>query len=222
MTLIITLLNTRSLKKHYKDIMKDQHLLDSDILCLTETQLQIDEDTSVIESRFQDHFKMHFNSNEDKYRSTAFCYSNRVSVLDHEDHNVISIIAITKPQFYEYPTTIVLVYLSPNSPIASFLDQLVYFTNARTIYILLGDFNIDAFDGDAYTRLDEVPSNYRLMVKEPTHLDGGLLDHVYLLKSFSRMNVNSFVKNIYFSDHDAVKLLILAEGNDEIDFEKSS
>ena len=36
------------------------------------------------------------------------------------------------------------------------------------------------------------------------------------------MNVNSFVKNIYFSDHDAVKLQILAEGNDEIDFEKSS
>ena len=57
MTLIITLLNTRSLKKHYKYIMKDQHLLDSDILCLTETQLQIDEDTSVIESRFQEHFK---------------------------------------------------------------------------------------------------------------------------------------------------------------------
>ena len=31
------------------------------------------------------------------------------------------------------------------------------------------------------------------------------------------MNVNSFVKNIYFSDCDAVKLQILAEENDEID-----
>ena len=95
MTLNITLLNTRSLKKYYKDIMKDQYLLDSDILCSTETRLQIDEDTSVIESRFQEHFKIHFNSNENKYRSIAFCYSNRVSVLDHEDHNAISIIAIT-------------------------------------------------------------------------------------------------------------------------------
>ena len=60
------------------------------------------------------------------------------------------------------------------------------------------------------------------MVKEPIHLDGGLLGHVYLLKSFPRMSVNLFVKNIYFSDHDAVKLQILAEGNDEIDFERSS
>ena len=55
-----------------------------------------------------------------------------------------------------------------------------------------------------------------------THLDEGLLDHVYLFKSFPRMNINSFVKNIYFSDHDAVKLQILADGNDEIDFERSS
>ena len=182
MTLNITLLNTRSLKKYYKDIMKDQYLLDSDILCSTETQLQIDEDTSVIESRFQEHFKIHFNSKGNKYRSFAFYYSNRVSVLDHEDHNAISIIAITAPQFYEYPIIIALVYRSPNSPTACFLDQLVYLFNARTTDILLGDSNIVAFDGDAYTRLDEVLSSYRLMVKEPTHLDGGLLDHVYLLK----------------------------------------
>ena len=52
MPLNITLLNTRSLRKHYKDIMKDKRLLDSDIFCLTETQWQIDEDTSVIESSF--------------------------------------------------------------------------------------------------------------------------------------------------------------------------
>ena len=172
MALNITLLNTQSLKKHYKDIMKDQNLLDSDILCLTETQLQIDKDTSVIESRFQEYFKIHINSNENKHGSIASCYLNRASVLDHEDHNAISIIAITKPQFYEYPITIALVYRSPNNPIARFLNQLVYFTNARTIDILLGDFNIDAFDGDAHTRLDKVLSSYRVMVKEPTHLDG--------------------------------------------------
>ena len=70
--------------------------------------MQIDKDTSVIESRFQEHFKLHFNSNESKFRSIAFCYLNRVSVLGHEDHNAISIIAITKPQSYEYPITIAL------------------------------------------------------------------------------------------------------------------
>ena len=37
-TFNITLLNALSLRKHYKDIIKDTHLLDNDALCLTETQ----------------------------------------------------------------------------------------------------------------------------------------------------------------------------------------
>ena len=109
-TLHITLLNVQSLRKHYKDIMKDTHLLGNDVLCLTETQLQIDEDTSYIESSLQKHFKIHFNSNENKYRSIAFCHSNFVSLLTYEDHNGISILTVTKPKFYEYPITVALVY----------------------------------------------------------------------------------------------------------------
>ena len=63
MTLNIELLNTRSLRKHYEDILKDKHLLDSDVLRLAGTKLQIDEDTSVIESSFQEHFKIYCNPN---------------------------------------------------------------------------------------------------------------------------------------------------------------
>ena len=39
--------------------MKDTHLLGNDVLCLTETQWQIDEDTSYIELSLQEHFKIH-------------------------------------------------------------------------------------------------------------------------------------------------------------------
>ena len=58
------------------------------------------------------------------------------------------------------------------------------------------------------------------MVKEPTHLDGALLDHVYLHKFFPSKNMNAVVKNICFSDHDAVTLQILVGGNDDIHFER--
>ena len=57
------------------------------------------------------------------------------------------------------------------------------------------------------------------MVKEPTHLDGALLDHVYLYKLFLSKNVDAFAKDIYFSDYDAAKLQILFQGNDDIHFE---
>ena len=152
----------------------------------------------------QEHFKIYFNSNENKYRSIAFCYSNFVSLLTYEDHNGISIFTVTKSQFYEYPITVALVYRSPNTPVAGFLDRLIYFTNARKIDILLGDFNVDAFDSDACAKLHYILSNYRLVVKEPIDLDGALLGHIYLHKLFLSKNVNALVKNIYFSDHDAV------------------
>ena len=59
------------------------------------------------------------------------------------------------------------------------------------------------------------------MVKESTHLNGVLLDHVCLHKLFPSQKVNAVVKNIKFSDHDAVKLQILVGGNDNIHFDRT-
>ena len=59
----ISLLNTRSFKTHFKNILMEKHLLDSDILCLTETQLEINDDTYMMESALERQFKIHFNSN---------------------------------------------------------------------------------------------------------------------------------------------------------------
>ena len=51
-SLTITLLNTRSLRKHSDDILNDIALVNNDVLCLTETQLHLNEDTSEITSKF--------------------------------------------------------------------------------------------------------------------------------------------------------------------------
>ena len=77
---------------------------------------------------------------------------------------------------------------------------MIYFTNARKIDIFLGEFNIDAFDSDACAKLYDVLSNYTL-------------DYVYLRKLFPTKHVNAVVKNMYVSDHDAVKLKILIKRN---------
>ena len=73
------------------------------------------------------------------------------------------------------------------------------------IDVSLGDFNIDALHEVAYRKLKDRLSSYNLKVLEPTHLDGALLDHVYLHKTFEHDKlVMSVVNNIYFSDYDAV------------------
>ena len=66
-------------------------------------------------------------------------------------------------------------------------------------YILLGDFNIDAFSSNGCAKHDDVLSNYRLLVKEPTCLDVVLLDHIYLHKLFQSKTVNAVFKNIFFT-----------------------
>ena len=46
-----------------------------------------------------------------------------------------------------------------------------------------------------------------MVVDEPTHLGGGLIDQVYVRKSLlNHFKLTSSICNIFFSDHDAVKI----------------
>ena len=58
----LALLNTRSLRRHSEDILNGVELMQNDILCLTETQLYLNEDTSDITTKFQNNFSMYYNS----------------------------------------------------------------------------------------------------------------------------------------------------------------
>ena len=79
--------------------------------------------------------------------------------------------------------SIALIYRCPNTQTSAFIDCLNYVVGSG-IDVLLWDFNIDALDEVAYRRLKDTLSSYNLKVLEPTHLDGALLDHVYLHKTF--------------------------------------
>lgn len=50
-----------------------------------------------------------------------------------------------------------------------------------------------------------VPSEYSQVAKVWTHLSGSLLDHCYVYKEFSKTFCED-VFEIYFSDHDRVRL----------------
>ena len=166
---------------------------------------------------------MHFNTNLNKFKSITYGYSNQITVLSNEDFDGISIFTLRNQQFSNNPISVALIYRSPNSPLTGFIDCLRYLVG-RSIDILLGDINIYAFDKLSYARLKEVLCNYNLKVSEPTHLDGALLDHVYLSKSFEYGKyVTPVVSNIYFSDHDAIKAQFRFRQNlqEDIDFNMS-
>ena len=116
------------------------------------------------------------------------------------------------------PVKVALLCRSPKSPLRAFIEQLSRLVDAKKVDILLRDFNINALSNEAYAGVSNVLTRYKLMVSEPTPMDGGLLDHLYLMKHFLvRKHVNCTVNIIYFLDHDAVKIHIQKKNREEID-----
>ena len=171
------------MRKHFDDIFSDIGLSNSDCLRLTETQFNLDEDASAITSKFWGNLAICFNPNGDKYKSIAVAYSVKIVPF----------------------------YWSPNSPQSPFLLNFKFLIDEKRPNNLLEHFNINALCNSPCTRLNKVLVHYHLMVSEPTHLNGSLLllDHMFVLKWFSRKKIiNSVIKHYHFSDHDAVKLYI--------------
>ena len=110
-------------------------------------------------------------------------------------------------------------YTCPNTQTSSVTDCLNYVVGSG-IDVLLGDFNIDTLDEVAYRRLKDTLSSYNLKILEPTNLDGALLDHAYLHKTFEHDKLVMYVvNNIYFSDHDAVRVQSRFRQNNDNDID---
>lgn len=83
------------------------------------------------------------------------------------------------------------------------------------IDIILGDFNIDTLTTSCnVTTLQHLLSSnmngYRQSINEPTHIDGGLLDHVYNKENmFHLFDIDKMKICMNISDHDAVKINII-------------
>ena len=87
-----------------------------------------------------------------------------------------------------------------------FCDWVGEIVRTRHINIILGDFNINVL-GKPVATLSSALTNFIHIVKEPTHLSGSLIDHVYIHQDLLG-NANVEVKNfdVYFSDHDAIQI----------------
>ena len=90
----ILLLSTRSFKIHFRDILMKKHLLDNDTFCLTEKRLDINDGTYMMESVLERQFKIHYNSDINKFKSIAYGYSREFVILSNKDFNAISITTI--------------------------------------------------------------------------------------------------------------------------------
>ena len=167
-SLMLTLLNVRSLKNHVIHLINDQDLLVNDLICLTETQVELEDNTSNIEGRLRQFYNVSFNSNLNKYRSLVLCTTRDTTLTNHQKFDGFSLVKFIKQSFVDHPITIILLYTSPNSSETVFLDMINQLLTLSTVHLKLGDFNIDGLDAIKCSRLPNVLHNYEMIVSEPT------------------------------------------------------
>ena len=197
-------MNVQSLRKHFEDIANTCYLVQTDILCSTETQLLPSQGGLDLPATLGG-FYVTYNSSDDRFSSLALCYCDNLYLLNHVKMNGFSILTFRKPSFPD--DTIILLYKKNSILQALFLSQLQDLLCSEQILIILGDFNADAFYSNNNTSLSNSLERNSMVVQDLTDLNGSLIDHIYISNAtLDKFQATVTIMNIYFSDHDAVNL----------------
>ena len=105
-----------------------------------------------------------------------------------------------------------LCYFTVVQTFTSFYTALENILSDSFIDIVLGEFNIDILNS-ININLNNVLSNYTLLVNEPTYISSSLIDHAYVNNdSLQKFLLNKIeIVSIYFFDHDAVKFTLIGK-----------
>ena len=153
-SLTVSLLSTRSLRRHLQDIVKDKNLMENNLLCLREIQTCHENDMSDIKQQL-DTYEVHWNVESDRYQNIGFCLSRSIKVNEHETFPGVSILEIVQDSFCK----ILLLCRSPNSSLNIFYNRLETFLSTYEMFdIILGDFSINVVANN--NNLQQVMSQY--------------------------------------------------------------
>ena len=147
-------------------------------MCLKKSQITNYTDGAEIFEQLST-LKVYFNSCCGRHQNLTFRLGQNIVLLKHEAFPGISTTDIRKDSFSHDITRVMLLYRSPNSPLTSFYNTLENELSDSFIDIALGDFNTDILN-NININLNNVLSNYTLLVNQPTYISGSLLDHVYV------------------------------------------
>ena len=212
--LVVTLclLNIRSLRKHSSDVKCDVNLLKNDLIAFTETQLLPNDNDSDIIDNLSPFSLYRYDHNSDKYSSLAICIKKKFHVTNQEYYptlNAVRFMFTFNNHRSHVNISLLLIYRKNNSNILDLINGIDYLVRSNPIDIILGDFNINYFSSNDMEVLSSLMQSldYLQIVAMPTFISGSLLDHVYIRQA-NKLDIDSSVINVYYSDHDAIKITI--------------
>ena len=73
--------------------------------------------------------------------------------------------------------------------------------------LILGDFNCNAVCPNQNFILRMLENwNFKQLIQNPTHIQGGVIDHCYITNTFPIDTVSVSQKPVYYTDHDIIKV----------------
>ena len=193
----ITSMNIRSLSNlvHFK---ADNSIHESNIILLQETWHNLNDHPKIIEG-----FIGSFNSGTvSRGNGIATFYKDYETEIESIWHQSYQITKVSTSQH-----DIFNIYFK-NRSAEEFLADLKGLINNYERTVILGDFNIDYNKKSNNNILKWFEANDFIQIQSsPTHLKGGLIDHVWILKSLAPA-VRLKSKSVFYSDHDLVQLSI--------------
>ena len=197
----ISYLNCRSLVNRFENIRTDVSLKQSDVLVLAETWIQ----NTVKGDKFElEDYETHLN-NTGRGKGLALFYRMDAEKVDDYNEDKIN---ITKIEFAKID--VIAVYRSENADLDSLTIKLEEILNLSKTTLVVGDMNIcnnKRPDNKLKRFLEGL--GFTEVVREATHIDGGHLDHAYVL-NMGGLIEDTVVQIVskYYSDHDAVCIIL--------------
>ena len=117
--MVISILNVRSLKKHFDDIGNTSPLVQTNTLCFTENQLLPSQGGLDLPAAMGG-FYVTYNPSDDRFCGLILCYRDRLHLLNHAKMNGFSILTSCKPSISNECFKIILLFKKNSVPQAFF------------------------------------------------------------------------------------------------------
>ena len=197
----ISSLNCRSLKKHLPDMISDDILLKSDIICLQEIWLESDEN---IEELMIPNYDLYLNSNGRGKGVAAYC---KKGIFKHELNIKRQNMQLSK--FAADTLDIIVIYRSQEGSYTDLNRILGELITEEKPQLVLGDFNFCYLDNPYNpTRKHLEKQKFTQMILKPTHIEGNLLDQAYLRDIHGELECISELHSKYYTDHKGLAIKI--------------
>ena len=188
-------LNIRSLQKHYLDLTADSVNMEADVICLTETHIPQNVNTTIFDILgFQSFF-----ANKGKGAGVAVYIKESYSI-SYSSLLMEKYFQIVKVSFLNFD--LLTVYNSPRGDSDKILQVISNIVENNRETIICGDFNLHGKQQHFFiSQLQK--RGFQQYVDKPTHIQGNMLDLFFA--KFSNLKVLSmFLHYPYYSDHDAI------------------